>query len=156
MEAVIHSFPDGADGVTPDEPLINVGGVLYGATDSSTGGTGSGGSTVFSLNPATGAEAVVYTFAQSSDGLYPTALTNVGGTFYGTAFEGGLGLGVVFSLNPTTGVEAVLHAFKGSPDGGKPHNGLNYTNGRLYGTTNEGGVNGCLGSGCGIIFTIRP
>jgi uncharacterized repeat protein (TIGR03803 family) len=47
------------------------------------GGTGCG--TVFSLDPETGAETVLYTFAGGTDGYYPGAnLLDVNGVLYGT------------------------------------------------------------------------
>ncbi|HEX4081133.1 MAG TPA: choice-of-anchor tandem repeat GloVer-containing protein [Rhizomicrobium sp.] len=63
VETVLHAFGSGSDGVWPLAGLTNVKGTLYGTTDN--GGTDYEG-TVFSVDPTTGAEAVVWSF----DGLY--------------------------------------------------------------------------------------
>jgi uncharacterized repeat protein (TIGR03803 family) len=50
-----------------------------------------------------------------------------------------------------------LYAFQGIPDGAKPWSRVVFgPNGILYGTTVEGGVGGCGGSGCGTAFSLRP
>jgi hypothetical protein len=60
---------------------------------------------VFTVNPDTGAETVLYAFAGGSDGADPEgALTAVNGTLYGTTLSGagtgcdGGGCGTVFAL----------------------------------------------------------
>jgi len=99
------------DGASPAN-LIAANGKLY--------GTGSGGKAVvvcpedgcgivFEVDPATGAEAVLYDFCSQSlcqDGTVPDGVHDVNGTFYGTTSEGGhfdsrhcdFGCGVVFRL----------------------------------------------------------
>jgi uncharacterized repeat protein (TIGR03803 family) len=98
-ESVLHSFAGGSDGAYPNGgELLKVGGKLYGTT---TQGGASYDGTVFSVSAKSGAESVVYAFAGGSDGAYPQAgLTNVGGTLYGTTYEGGANnLGTIFSLS---------------------------------------------------------
>ncbi len=94
-EKVLHSFTGangGSDGAVPIAALVSLGGKLYGTTQ--LGSTNYGG-TVFSINPATGAEQILYSFAGGNDGSFPDAsLINVGGTFYGTTFNGGASFGV--------------------------------------------------------------
>jgi uncharacterized repeat protein (TIGR03803 family) len=52
--------------------------------------------------------------------------------------------------------ETVLHSFGGYSDGAKPESGLTYFKGRLYGTTNIGGVS-CRGiHTCGTVYSITP
>jgi uncharacterized repeat protein (TIGR03803 family) len=105
-ETVVHTFCNGLnceDGANPAAGLINVHGKLYGTTLTSTG-HGSGG-TMFSIDPKTGAEKVVYAFcsAQScKDGKSPAAgLISVGNVFYGTTSAGGAnGEGTVFATTP--------------------------------------------------------
>ena len=58
-EKVVWSFGSGTDGQTPEAGLINESGVLYGTT--SFGGA-KGEGTLFSIDPATGAETVLYSF----------------------------------------------------------------------------------------------
>ncbi len=178
-ESVVYSFCSQAnctDGAGPLGSLIDVNGTLYGTTFG--GGTqcaGSGGcGTVFSVNPATGVETVVYSFCtlkNCTDGAGPSgSLLNINGTLYGTTSGGGsktncpyntaqlTGCGTVFSLNPATGVETVLHSFGKGTDGMQPDAGLIDVNGVLYGTTQQGGsaVNCGWGGqgGCGTVFAI--
>ena len=42
----------------------------------------------------------------------------------------------------TNGKERALYSFKGNPDGANPTAALTDLNGRLYGTTSEGGLHG--------------
>ena len=60
--------------------------------------------TVFSVNPTTGAETVLYSFCQRkcADGTFPFAgLIDVKRTLYGTTFAGGTNSGgTVFAVRP--------------------------------------------------------
>jgi len=99
---VLHSFGSGTDGTTPVAGLIHVNGALCGTTGAG-GATGCGTlgcGTVFSIDPNTGAETVIYSFGAGTDGRGPEAgLTAVNGKFYGTTAEGGAhGGGTVFVL----------------------------------------------------------
>jgi uncharacterized repeat protein (TIGR03803 family) len=163
-ETFVHSF-QGPDGWRPYAGLIDVGGLLYGTTvEGGTGACSNGCGTLFSVNPATGAETVLYSFlGKSKDGRGPRGgLINVNGTLYGTTQEGGstgcggLGCGTVFSFNTTTSTETVLHTFPNSGTGGTyPSAGVISVNGTLYGTTVEGGTGACSG-GCGTVFSLNP
>jgi len=106
---------------------------------------------------------VLHTFTGTPDGSRSrAALINVGGTLYGTTFQGGAAnVGTVFTITPT-GVESVLYSFehsakegaytpKGGVDGEYPDAGLINVGGVLYGTTGAGG-----NSGCGTVFTVTP
>jgi uncharacterized repeat protein (TIGR03803 family) len=97
-ETVLHSFGEGADGVTPVAPLIELKGKLYGTTAS--GGT-TGMGTVFSITLG-GTEKVLHSFGAGSDGAHPRAsLIDVNGTLYGTTALGGTyNTGTVFALKP--------------------------------------------------------
>jgi uncharacterized repeat protein (TIGR03803 family) len=151
QETVLHSFDNGADGCYPDSRLVVLNGVFYGVTYG--GGTGCGGQgcgTVLSLDPSTGAEAILYSFCSQescTDGETPEAgLIEVKGTLYGTTLSGGTGCdgagcGTVFSLDPNTGAETVLYAFQGGTDGSGP-NAVIDVKGTLYGTTVGGGAYG--------------
>src|SRR5689334_10609629 len=82
----LYSFQGGDDGAYPLAALVEVGGTLYGMTGS--GGRTSTG-TVFSVDPTTGTERVLYTFTGRGDGAFPRGdLLNVGGVLYGTTTEG--------------------------------------------------------------------
>jgi uncharacterized repeat protein (TIGR03803 family) len=51
----------------------------------------------------------------------------------------------------------ILHAFGGSPDGASPDAPLiQGADGNFYGTTYEGGGEGCGGRGCGTVFRMTP
>lgn len=162
-DRVLHSFQDnGTDGYNPSASLIDVNGILYGTTI--TGGNnygcgsieGNGCGTVFSIDPKTGAETVLYSFCSQkkcADGAWPVAsLLDVNDILYGTAWGGGTGnssicrdggCGTVFSLNPVNGEVTVLHSFcsqKQCADGSSPKAGLIDVKGTLYGTTGLGGI----------------
>jgi len=141
IETPLYSFTGGNDGQYINAALINVGGTLYGAADY--GGTAASG-TVFKIDPGTGTETTLYSFASGVDGQVPYAgLLNVGGTLYGTTTNGGTsGLGTVFKINRTTGAEVPIHSFTGGSDGQHPFPGLVDISGVLYGTTDSGGFGG--------------
>jgi uncharacterized repeat protein (TIGR03803 family) len=143
-EAVLHVFGSGTDGVGPHSNLIDVSGTLYGTT--SYGGA-NGGGTVFSINPDTGAERVLYSFGSGASPY--SGLINVRGTLYGTAWGVGSN-GAVFSIDPGTGAETVVYTFDGGT-GAHPFAGLIDVKGTLYGTTSYGG-----GAGQGTAYAIDP
>src|SRR5580692_3555580 len=130
------------DGASPNAPLADVNGTLYGTTVA--GGSVSRGTT-YSITPS-GVEKVLHSFTgPPADGIGPAAgLVNVKGTLYGTTSSGGAyDDGTLYSITPS-GAETVIYSFAG---GGSPTNGaLLNVNGKLYGTA--GG--GC----CGIVYTI--
>jgi len=141
-ETIPYTFASDTDGHYPTAGLVRVNGLLFGTTTA--GGAYGGqylGGTVFSLDPGTGAEALVHSFGSGEDGANPYAgLIAVDGTLYGTTWDGGTyGHGIVFSLDPSTGAETVLHAFGGGPDGDSPLASLLDMKGTLYGTTFYGG-----------------
>lgn len=167
-ESILYSFQNnGADGNKPISGLIDVDGTLYGTT--SAGGTGNCQSvcgTVFSFDPATRSEHVVYSFCSQqncADGADPGPyLIDVNGLLFGTTAAGGggyqncesTGCGTVFSVDPATGAETVLHAFcpkQGCADGSNPQSGLVQAKNLLYGATVSGGANGD-----GTLFSINP
>jgi len=53
--------------------------------------------------------------------------------------------------------EKVIYRFAGAADGAYPSSSLTMDNsGNLYGTTAEGGIIGCYGIGCGVVFQLKP
>jgi uncharacterized repeat protein (TIGR03803 family) len=92
-ETVVYAFKGSPDGASPQAGLIDVGGTLYGTTASGGGGScdaDTGCGTIFSVNPKTGVETVLYGFQGGTDGATPQAsLVNVNGTLYGTTAGGG-------------------------------------------------------------------
>ncbi len=158
----VHIF-NGSDGL-PVGQLAVFGGVLYGTSEEGPDGS----STLFSVNPKTGAEDDVYTFFlqkdhSPDDGYLPTGgLTRLGSKLYGTTAEGNgtqatnspyHGYGTVFSFDPATNTETPIHDFNGS-DGAQPSllgDPLVVYKGALYGTAYYSGPNGR-----GAIYKITP
>ena len=152
-ERVLYSFRNnGTDGANPDAGLVNVHGTLYGTTER---GGATGGGTIYSIDPSTGAEKVVYSFQNNgTDGSFPLAdLIDVNGMLYGTTIYGGSSfVGTIFSFDPSTDAESVLHMFSDeNGDGYNPQAGLISVHGTLYGTTALGGT-----AGLGTVFSISP
>lgn len=151
-ETVVHSFTGyPSDGSTPYAGLIAVNGTLYGTTSGGGANCGSTGcGAVFSVDPTSGAEKVLYSFCSQpgcTDGAVPTAsLIEIKGTLYGTTYVGGRcthGCGTAFSVDPKTGVEEVIYSFcaqKNCADGVYPCAGLIDVNDTFYGTTAAGGA----------------
>jgi uncharacterized repeat protein (TIGR03803 family) len=165
-EKVLYSFcsqQNCTDGAYPDSALVDVKGLLYGVTPpccSAQGGV------VFSLDPKTGVEKVIYTFCSQqncADGSQPIDLIAAKGVLYGVTEQGGASnLGAVFALDPQTKAETVLHAFTGGADGATPVT-LIEADGALYGATYLGGGSTdsvctrlAQGAGCGTIFALDP
>ena len=166
--AVLHTFgstnnpASGAnvDGMNPAGALIQGGsGKLYGATPY--GGT-NGNGIVFGANTNGSGFAVLHTFSATdfstgtnSDGAIPAAALIQGGDgkLYGTTEYGGTNSsGTVFGVNTNGSGFVVLHSFGGaSTDGINPSAGLiQGSDGRLYGTAQNGGTNGC-----GVMFGVN-
>jgi uncharacterized repeat protein (TIGR03803 family) len=159
---LLHRFGSGDDGRYPYAGMIVFKNQLWGTTGNG-GGAGCtiGCGTVFSIDPASGAETVQYAFkGTSNDGAYPEGgLVAYNGKLYGTTVNGGVGCfpkgcGTVFEFDPATNAERLVYAFRGS-EGAYPHAGLIVHGGTLYGTTVNGGT-ACGGTGCGTVFAIHP
>jgi len=143
----------------------------------------SGCGTVFELIPptehgGTWTEKVLYSFQDGDDGALPEAglVLDKAGNLYGTTSAGGdskgcalefgvTGCGTVFQLSRPeseggTWTEKIIYAFQGQSDGAYPTGGLVFDGeGRLYGTTQAGGIGNCSGSGedtyaCGMVFRL--
>jgi len=145
-ESVLYRFKAGSDGFAPFTGLTDVGGVLYGTTLQ--GGAEDDG-TVFKITTS-GTESVVYSFVTGRGSEPLGDLTNVNGVLYGTTGGGDSNnSGTVFKIT-TSGTQTVLHRFKGGGnDGAGPQGALADVDGVLYGTTYEGGADGC-----GTVFKI--
>jgi len=105
------------------------------------------------LHPLSGSgNPALYVFQGPPDGYQPqSGLANIGGTVYGTTYQGGTkNEGVVYAVT-AGGVETILHNFgTKSKDGINPDGPLTAVNGTLYGTTYQGGAEH------GTIFSITP
>lgn len=176
--SVLHEFcPEAgcADGAFPSAALIrDSAGNLYGTAQYGGGGPSCFGfpyygcGAVFEMAPD-GIETVLYGFCPTgkqpcADGADPFGglVRDGSGNLYGTTSKGGRtgcgseGCGVAFEVRHG-GKEKVLHAFLGGADGAAPMSALLLDDaGDIYGTTLQGGGNGCGGSGCGIVFKIAP
>jgi len=169
-EQVLHSFAGGLDGISPATQPIDVGGILYGTTNFGGGNSCfdfNGCGTVYSFDPATGVETVLYRFcgqANCGDGwLSVASLINVKGKLYSTTLGGGTGnctyygipgCGTVFAFDLKTGRESVTYPFcslAGCVDGDQPPNDLINVNGTLYSVAYAGGANGA-----GVVFAFSP
>lgn len=144
----IHTF-EGSDGAAPFGRLLETrDGLFYGST---LRGGASGGGTVFTVNAA-GQVTTVHAFT-GNDGDAPSVglIRARDGSLYGTTDEDQFnsGFGTVYRIDPA-GTFRTIHRFVGS-DGFSPTARLIQAgDGRLYGTTNSGGL------GQGTIFTITP
>jgi uncharacterized repeat protein (TIGR03803 family) len=157
------------DGMQPIAALaVGINGNLYGTASSGGADCAFNGSlgcgTVFEVTPA-GQFTTLYRFCKTSstcaDGAYPygNLLLASNGNFYGTTSQGGAyNGGTVFEITPA-GKLTTLYSFcsqANCADGNYPVTGLIETNGKLYGTTYDGGTVPCSyfknGSGCGTIF----
>jgi uncharacterized repeat protein (TIGR03803 family) len=172
-ETVLHSFGSGTDGQEPFAGVTYVKGTLYGTARA--GGTYGAGA-IFSVDPGTGTETVLYSFCPQfgcPDGADPeTDLIEANGILYGTTDAGGSetycnntdnppGCGTVFSFDPKNDTETALYAFcsqQNCTDGQYPEGSLIDVDGTLYGTTYFGGQPaGCYPtSGCGTVFSVNP
>jgi uncharacterized repeat protein (TIGR03803 family) len=153
-EKLLLSFPE--DEAMNANGLVKLGHTFFGTTEA-----GGYGGTVFSMTPA-GKLNVLYSFQGGRDGQFPSAnLINVGGTLYGVTYSGGTGCdghgcGTLFAVTPA-GEESLVYSFGQSiHDGANPDGALISFNGRIYGTTSEGGGKGCGGGGCGTVFSMTP
>jgi uncharacterized repeat protein (TIGR03803 family) len=157
---VLHTFTGEPDGSAPFTGLVYQGGTLYGTTFGG-GRTGCRGGcgTAFSVNPATGAESVLYDFKRTKNRAQgyeprPSVLLYHAGALYGATTGGGASdSGTLFKINLATGRETVLYSFTGGTDGASPYAGLIYQGGAFYGTTSGGGDANC---GCGTVFKFVP
>ncbi|HZP22511.1 MAG TPA: choice-of-anchor tandem repeat GloVer-containing protein [Terriglobales bacterium] len=182
MYQVIHDFSHGADGAHPQSGVTIDGfGSLYvTATGGGFNGTSCGSSgcgvVLKLIRQSPGWTAIpLYTFQGSGDGWLPDASVTVAsnGTLFSTTSAGGIGnngygYGTVFNLQPGARVcqntscswtETVLHSFAAGADGWQPTLGNLVFDGagNIYGTTMDGGSNGCYGGfGCGVVFKLAP
>ena len=164
-EHPLYQFQNGSDGKWPVGGLIfDSAGNLYGTTSS--GGNGGGG-TVFELSPSgdTWTFKLLYSFSgpNSYCGSLAALAIDGAGNLYGTTNCDGLyNNGNVFKLSHTQNgwVYSSLYDFTGATDGGGAISNVSIdTDGTLYGTTSEGGdmnCKGAFGSGCGVVWMIKP
>jgi uncharacterized repeat protein (TIGR03803 family) len=153
-ERTLYTFRSSGDACGVYDRLLVVGSNLYGTTLPA--GTANGG-TVFSVPLAGGSDRILYSFKCGTDGCTPFGpLTLVGSSLYGTTLSGGhYGQGTVFRVPLSGGRESILYSFAGGSDGAHPRGHLAYSNGQLFGATeNGGGSSMCPSGGCGTVFSL--
>ncbi len=152
----LYSFTGGEDGAHPGLGSLVRGadGTLYGTT---VAGGSNGKGTAFSLSAPRTAKAcitvlcpwketVLHPFGGAGDGDFPNGaiIFDSAGNLYGTTTYGGAyGNGTVFELTPAgdSWTETIVYSFAGGDDGGSPTSGIILgSDGNLYGTTSNGGV----------------
>ncbi|MBZ5571485.1 MAG: hypothetical protein LAO09_06360 [Acidobacteriia bacterium] len=154
---LLYSFcsePGCSDGGGPGEPLLL-------ATDGNFYGTTNGSGTLFKITPKGKLNTLLRFCSQTActDGSQPYGGLTLGGdgNLYGTTSSGGTygNYGTIFKIT-TEGKLETLHAFRGD-DGYNPNSGLvQVVDGNFYGTTKDGGAEGCFGFGCGTVFKMAP
>jgi uncharacterized repeat protein (TIGR03803 family) len=148
----LHSFVQSGDGYLPRGGLTPLGGMLYGTTYM--GGAHHIG-TIYSVDPATGAETVLHDFIDTApDGASPEGeLAAANGVLYGTTTGGGAPgySGTVYMFDPATRTETILYSFRVDGDANTPNAGVIYVDGLLFGTTSRGGT-----ANLGTVFVLDP
>ena len=154
-ETVLHRFRDDSHGSQPiGALLLDSSGNIYGTTD----GNNYRGDVVFKLTESGGqwTEQVLDAF-ESRDAAFPMAPPTLAssGKIYGTTSgEGPYGHGGVFQLTPTGRDgwhEDMIYSFNGKDGANAFASVVLDGKGNLYGTTSDGGANGC-----GTIFELSP
>jgi uncharacterized repeat protein (TIGR03803 family) len=154
-ESILHSFQNADDGAYPYAGLISdAAGNLYGAATQ--GGT-AGGGTAFELTQTSGNWnfSVLYSVpGWGISGSFRNLVFDESGNIFGTTHcDGDDSAGTVYELSPSGGgwKYKLLYTFTGGSDGQFTISNLVLKNGKLYGTTIDGGVNGA-----GVIYKLTP
>jgi uncharacterized repeat protein (TIGR03803 family) len=163
--ASLYSFTN-STGSQPHAGLIISGDTFYGTTiaGGNIGDNDSGWGTIFSIKTNGTGYVILHAFSlpsgftndqhmyphsTNSDGASPTAALLLNGTtLYGTTYTGGnAGNGTIFAINTDGTGFTNLYSFSGLDlntnwDGANPRAGLTISGGKLYGTTEDGGITG--------------
>ena len=102
---------------------------------------GTGETSIFSFDPASGIVQTEYQFqCDTRDGCFPRGLIVHGSYLFGTASGGGAADdGTLFQFDPNTHAVVEKHSFGAGKDGSSPNGDLIEVGGLLYGTTFIGG-----------------
>jgi uncharacterized repeat protein (TIGR03803 family) len=163
---VIYTFPGGGsqDGGHPSTPIADRDGNLYGTTTGNVNVRAKNPKnhgSVYQLSPGPNGwkKKTLYQFKSGADGNDPVAglVLDAAGNLYGTTkFGGTFGAGTVFQVIAPVGKskvynDKILWSFNVS-DGFEPEASLILdSNGNLYGTVANGGLNGG-----GVVFKVTP
>lgn len=152
---VNYSFPPTVFGGNPGNLELQAwNGKLYGTTI--TGGTYNFG-TIFEYDPATNIYTKKFDFGSSvaaTGGSPRGSLLLYNNKFYGLAADFGVNFaGILFEWDPATNVFTKKFDFTGTGayPGNNPQNSLRFMNGKMYGTTAQGGA-----SNLGTVFEWDP
>lgn len=138
------------NGVAPQGTLLFSEGKFYGMTQ--TGGIDNSSGVIFEWDPVTNVYNKKMDFTEVGGRSPLGSLTFLNGKFYGMTNTGGLGgAGVLFEWNPVTNVYNKKVDFSYAIKGRNPQGSLSFHQGKFYGTTYNGGLNGC-----GVIFEWNP
>lgn len=171
VATTLYNFAVGS-GTRPSALVLGSDGSFYGTTSSSDSPGSSG--TVFRFTPAigktnrqglsvksgiqpnadSGTLVTLYNFNSATDGSFPPSnplIQGRDGSFYGTLGQGGTGgSGTIYRIT-SAGVLTTLRSFTNGTDGGSPLGTLcQGLDGRLYGTTQQGGANSR-----GVVYRLR-
>lgn len=160
----LYTFRGKGDGVAPYEVVVGTDGVVYGATYGNTDDDCCG--LVYELRPSpqpcksvlcSWTETVLHRFDIEDENPSSGALAlDEAGNLYGATDGFGTDEGVVYKLTRSGGWgKSILYSFPGGSGGGFPVGGVIFdSQGRLYGTTSEGGDYNCSRYGCGIVYQL--
>ena len=148
-----YDFPVTTFGANPQNvELAAYNGKLYGTTYR--GGVNNAG-TIFEYNPVTNVYLKKYDFAFTQGGSPRGSLLLYNGKFYGLASEyAANSAGCIFEWDPATNIYTKKLDFTGNGGavpGSNAQNSLRLYNGKMYGTTLQGGANGQ-----GVVFEWDP
>lgn len=153
---------NGVNGANPYGNLIQATNKkIYGMT--ANGGSHNFG-TIFSFDLVTNVEVKLFDF-DSTNGAHPFAslVQASNGKLYGTTFLGGIngdlysgGYGTVFSFDPVLNTHVKLFDFNKANGAYPSCNLVEATDGKLYGTTYQGGLSLFGDPGNGTIFSLNP
>lgn len=150
---IIYTFQGGQDGAQPVGPLLNIGGILYGATTH--GGKGcdpEGCGTIFSLTTS-GTENILYKFIDVGHGVFPYGLQRSGNAMIGATYVGDSSA-YIFSV--TTKGKFTRLAHIASPQWPSNRRALTKIGNTWYGVDGGTGYSDCSGGACGYVFAVKP
>ncbi len=153
----LFAFPsNGINGGNPHCDLILEGAFLYGTT---VNGGINGFGIIFKIKPDGTGYAKIFDF-NGINGSSPCSLISDGTFLYGMTSGNGLhNNGTIFKIMPDGSGYFKILDFAGSSNGAGPSGSLYFDGTFLYGMTADGGTgtgNYCSGSGCGVLFKIKP